>query len=110
MMKKISSVVLLFLIVLMVQGCGGDNSSQRLVVPTISEQEALDRCKAYLQRYAEGQPMGSELADIDRVYDSLKNQPEKVQILKTGLEELASLSAKPSAFKQKAQEILKQLE
>lgn len=95
-----------FLIAAVLVGCGpaGTVKEKRIEV---KQQAALDEAKNLLNRYAEGQQVGSEAEDYPRIVEQVqRTDADRAAILKAGFEELAKPGTNTKA---KAKEMLKEL-
>lgn len=74
----------------------------------VKARDPLAEAHTILERYAKGQPMGSEAQSFPKLVEDVKaKDAQKGEILEKGLDELQK--APPAARKAKAQELLKKL-
>lgn len=88
-------------------GCGGAVKEETIQVKAAND--PLHLPKSILQRYAEGQPLGSEVSSFPAMVETLRKvDKERAEILEKGLEDLqkASDSQRPV----KARELLGKLQ
>ncbi|MFO0817501.1 MAG: hypothetical protein U1A77_06140 [Pirellulales bacterium] len=86
-------------------GCGGTVKEEQIQVKTATD--PLANAKTALQRYADGQPLGSEVTMFDFMVEELKKvDPAKADILKEGLD---GIKATPAQAATKAKETLGKL-
>ena len=86
-------------------GCGGAVKEEQIQVKAAAD--PLANAKTALQRYADGQPLGSEVTTFDFMVEELKKvDPAKADILKAGLD---GIKATPQGAAAKAKETLGKL-
>lgn len=87
-------------------GCGSPVKEEQIELKAANDPLSLP--KSVLQRYAEGQPMGSEATSFPKmVEDVRKADPAKADILEKGLQELQQ--AAPDARAGLAKSLLEKL-
>ena len=88
-------------------GCGGgvgEKSYEKKQDPP------LEQAKVILQRYADGQPMTSEVSNFPTIVEEVrKTDPAKADILQKGFDDLQKHKNEPSHLKEKSKELLKKL-
>ena len=97
-----SALMLVFLL-----GCGGGGVEEREIEVKASN-DPLYEPRAILTRYAEGQPLGSEIASFPyHVNQVRETDPERADILEKGIADLQA--APPAKRKEIAKELLTKL-
>lgn len=87
-------------------GCGSAVQEKQIEVKVASDPLLMPR--SILQRYAEGQPLGSETTSFPKMVEDVKAvDPAKADILEKGLEELQQSS--PGELPAKAKKLLQQI-
>lgn len=87
-------------------GCGGGVPEQQIEVKAANDPLHVPR--SVLERYAQGQPLGSEVTSFPGMVEAVrKTDPARADILEAGLEEIQNASA--PARRSKARELLDQL-
>lgn len=90
-------------------GCGSGGVREYSV--PVSQPGGLDRAKQLLEGYASGEPVGSEVIGFDEIgADAKKQDPKQGEIVERGLQEIGALMNRPAAIKEKAKQILSQLD
>lgn len=93
---------------LTVTGCGSGSVEQRTIKS--NQPVGLDLAKQFLQGYADGKPVGSEIGGFPQIVEDAKKQDAaKAEILAAGFKEIQGLMNKPAAIPAKAKEILAKL-
>lgn len=90
-----------------VAGCGAPVKEQQIEIKTAKDPLFLPR--SVLQRYADGQALGSEVTSFPKMVEDLRAaDPAKADVLEKGLQELqqADSAARPG----KAKSLLEQLQ
>ena len=86
-------------------GCGP--GGERIEVK--SANDPLAQARAVLQRYADGQPLSSEVSSFPKLVEDVRQvDPAKADILEKGLADIQKAS--PSARPAKAKEVLQKLQ
>jgi hypothetical protein len=87
-------------------GCGPPGTVKEESIE-VKQQVALDEAKRYLENYAKGQPLGSEVSEYERIVAEVKqSDPERGATLEKGFAELQRKGTNTAA---KAKELLRQL-
>jgi hypothetical protein len=95
------------LLLLLLAAAWGCNDKPDRAYP-VQKTPALDRAKAVLQRYADGQPMSSEATSFGDIITEVRAEnPGKADILETGWEEIKK--APKSELRERSKELLKKL-
>lgn len=82
---------------------------QEKTIEVKASNDPLNEPRAILKRYAEGQPMTSEVSSFPNMVDNVRKlDPQRADILEKGLADLQKAS--PSARPAKARELLKKLQ
>lgn len=85
-------------------GCG--NSAKEESIP-IKSPDPMVQVASTLQRYAKGQPLGSEVTSFDYMVGEVRKvDAAKADVLKAGLDDIQKVKGSPAA---KAKELLKKL-
>ena len=88
-------------------GCGRQVKEEQIEVKPSND--PLFQARAVLQRYADGQPMGSEVTSFPHMIEDVrKADPARADILEKGLAEIQKASPATRAAKAKA--LLKKLQ
>jgi hypothetical protein len=104
--RKLASGLLASLALVCCWGCGGGGVKEEQIQVKAAT-DPLASAKTALQRYADGQPLGSEVTTFDFMVEELKKvDPAKADILKEGLEGIKSTPAQAAT---KAKETLGKL-
>jgi hypothetical protein len=104
-MKSISKFILGMGLLFGFGGCDKPIKQEEIVIKI---QDPLAGVKSVLQRYVDGNPMGSEITSFPGLIDSVRQaDPAKADLLKAGFAELEQ--AKGPALKAKAKELLGKL-
>jgi hypothetical protein len=100
-------IVLGFVLAATALGCGERVKERQIEVKTAGDPLFLP--KSVLQRYADGQPLGSEVTSFANMVETLrKADAAKADVLQKGLDEIQQSA--PEQLPKKAQELLKELE
>lgn len=87
-------------------GCGGGAEEKTIAVSAAND--PLHEPRMLLQKYAEGQQMGSEATSFEYMVNQVKAvDPKRAEVLRLGFEDLKS--AAPAARKAKAKTLLEQI-
>lgn len=87
-------------------GCGPPGKVEEKSIE-VQQQTSLNEAKGYLERYAKGQPLGSEVSEFDRLVADVKStDAQRGATLEKGF---AELQKKGVNTKAKAREILKEI-
>jgi hypothetical protein len=87
-------------------GCGPRVHEHQIEVK--AENDPLVAARAVLQRYANGEPMSSEVTSFPKLVEDVRaKDPQRADILQKGLEDLQK--SPPRARQAKAKELLKRL-
>lgn len=82
-------------------GCGNALKEEDIVVKAAND--PLHEPRNILKRYAEGQPLGSEVAGFDALVANVRKvDPERAEVLKKGLDEIVKAPASARAAKARA--------
>jgi hypothetical protein len=93
------------LAVLPLLGCSSGAREEKIPIGKI---DPMNRVKATLQNYVNGQPMLSEVSSFDSMVAEVRQvYPDKAEILSQGLEELKTL--KGNALASKSRELMEKL-
>ena len=88
-------------------GCGRPVQEQRIEVQTAND--PLFEPRSILQRYADGQPLGSEAASFPTLVEAVRKiDPDRAAVLDQGFQDL--LRASPGERAAKAKQLLTQLQ
>lgn len=94
-------------LVLSAMGCGSGVKEEQIEVKTANDPLFLPR--SVLQRYAEGQALGSEVTSFPKMVEDVRaTDPARADVLEKGLQELQQAS--PDALPGKAKKLLEQLQ
>jgi hypothetical protein len=94
-------------LVLTISGCGGAVREQRIEIRAAND--PLFEPRSILARYADGQPLGSEVESFPAMVQHVRSvDPQRADLLEQGLQEL--LQAAPGARAAKAKQLLEQLQ
>jgi hypothetical protein len=92
-----------------VAGCGGTGAVKEEQIEVKASNDPLFQPRMVLQRYADGQPMSSEVTSFpSMVADVRKADPARADILEQGLADIQK--AAPAARPSVAKEVLKKLQ
>lgn len=106
-MLRIIGVILTLTIAVGTLGCGSPVNEETIEVK--ASNDPLHEPRSILQRYAEGQPMGSEASTFpDMVARVEKIDPTRAAVLRDGLAEIEATA--PPARAGKAKELLEKLQ
>ncbi len=84
-------------------GCGSGTKEESIAVKA----DPMLQVKSTLERYASGQPLGSEVTSYDYMINEVRKiDPAKADTLKAGLEDIQNTKGSPAA---KAKELMKKL-
>jgi hypothetical protein len=87
-------------------GCGAPVKEQQIEIKTANDPLALPR--SVLQRYADGQALGSEVTSFPKMVEDVRaTDPTRADVLEKGLEELQQ--AAPGQLPGKAKKLLEQI-
>ena len=87
-------------------GCLGSVKEEAIEVK--ASNDPLHEPRSILQRYAAGQPLGSEVTDFPRLVENVrKTDPARADVLEKGL---ADIQKAPASRAARAKELLKQLQ
>ncbi len=85
-------------------GCGGGKNEEDIPVKA---PDPMIQITSTLQRYANGEPLGSEVTSYDYMVNELRKvDAAKADILKAGLDELQKVKGSPAV---KARDLMKKL-
>lgn len=102
---KLSWLLLLLAPVVFQVGCGGQREEDISVEIPV---DPLAEPKSMLQRYADGQPMSSEVSMFPAMIEKIRqSSPEKADLLADGLKEIEA--ATPDRRASLAEDLLKKL-
>lgn len=88
-------------------GCGPPGKVDEQTIE-VKENSGLEQAKQYLNNYAKGQPLGSEVTSFAHLVEEVrKTDPARADVLDKGFADLQKPKANTAS---KAKEILKQLE
>ena len=95
-------------LVLAVSAIGCDRRPKEAVIEIKPSNDPLAAARRVLQRYADGQPLASEVTSFPRMVEEVRKvDPVNADILETGLAEIQKAS--PAALRAKARELLAKL-
>lgn len=101
-----AAIVAVTLTGLAVVGCGQSGPGERQI--EVREPDKIDEVKSVLSRYAEGQPLGSEADDFDRLIEGVREtDPKKADMLAEEMPKLKQLEGR--ALQAKAKAIIRDL-
>jgi hypothetical protein len=87
-------------------GCGPPGKVEEQSIE-VKEQTALKEAQGYLENYAKGQPVTSEVTEYERIVTEVrKTDPQRAEILEKGFAELQKKGVNTRA---KAKEILREI-
>lgn len=105
-MVRTAGCLILLVVAFGALGCGGGVQEKQIEIKAASDPLLAPR--SILQRYAEGQALGSEVTSFAKLVEDVKAvDPAKAEILDKGLQELQQAS--PSEVSGKAKKLLQQL-
>jgi septation ring formation regulator EzrA len=88
-------------------GCGPRVGEKEIEVK--ADNDPLVAARAVIQRYAEGQPLSSEVTSFPKLVEDVRaKDPQRADVLEKGLEDLQKAPA--GARQAKAKELLKKLQ
>jgi len=88
-------------------GCGPGDVVKEVRIPVRRQAGAIERCREYLQGYARGEPVGSEVIGFTQLADeATKEDPELGGRIARGLREIEASLKQPQTVAAKAKEIL----
>lgn len=100
-MKRIGAILFLVAAGLLPAGCGSSLKEEE--IPVKAANDPLFEPRSILKRYAEGQPLGSEVEGFPALVENVRKvDPERADILKKGLDEIVKAPASARAGKAKA--------
>lgn len=106
MRRSFCAAVLLFPALI---GCGQGGRVKEEAIE-VKQDSGLARAKALLEKYANGQPLGSEAASFPNLVEEVrKTDPDRATVLEKGFADLQQAKS-PAAVKSKAKDLLKQME
>lgn len=92
-----------------VVGCGGEGRVKVESIEVSANNDPLNEPRSILKRYADGQPLGSEVTSFDyHVKQVREKDPARADVLEKGFKELQE--AAPSARAAKAKELLEKIQ
>ena len=90
----------------MAAGCGGVKEEQ---IEVKADNDPLVAARAVLQRYADGQPMTSEVTSFPKLVEDVRaKDPQRADVLEKGLADLQK--SPPNARAAKAKDLLRKLQ
>ena len=88
-------------------GCGPGNVVKEVRIPVRRQAGAIERCREYLEGYARGEPVGSEVIGFTQLAEeATKEDPELGGRIARGLREIEASLKQPQKAAAKAKEIL----
>lgn len=88
-------------------GCGGGGVAEQTIQVSATN-DPLHEPRMLLQKYADGQQLGSEVTSFEYMVNKVKEvDPARAEVLRAGLEDLQQ--AAPAARKAKAKALLDQI-
>lgn len=104
--RKLTAAFGLLAALPMFTGCGPDERVKPVDVEVKNPQTPLDQALTFLDRYAKGQPMGSEASQFDDIVTKVRaTDPKKADALAAGFNEMKT--AGPAQLKTKAAALIR---
>jgi len=90
-------------------GCG-TGAVREIRIPVRQQATAIDRCREYLEAYARGEPVGSEVIGFPQlIEDAVRENAELGEMLGRGLRDIEASMARPRDVAVKARAVLESL-
>lgn len=106
-MRFMSVLAIVFVSFGLLTGCSSGVKEETIEVKPSNDPLAMPR--TVVQRYAEGQPLGSEVTSFPSLVETLREtDPARADVLEQGLKEIQD--AAPSARQSKAKSLLSKLQ